>query len=54
MEATANLEYRVRAWEAEFLSELATPSYPAERPSDEPTEQNGFDSFHIRALPRWS
>ena len=36
MEATANLEDRVRAWEAEFLSELATPSYPAERRSEEP------------------
>ncbi len=31
MQATANLEDRVRAWEAEFLSEAATPSYPAER-----------------------
>jgi dGTPase len=36
VEATANLEDRVRAWEAEFLSELATPSYPAERRSEEP------------------
>jgi dGTPase len=33
--ATANLEDRVRAWEAEFLSELATPSYPAERRAEE-------------------
>ena len=36
MEATANLEDRVRAWEAEFLSEQATPSYPAERRREEP------------------
>ena len=36
MEATVNLEDRVRAWEAEFLSELATPSYPAERRAEEP------------------
>jgi dGTPase len=35
VEATANLEDRVRAWEAEFLSELATPSYPAERRVEE-------------------
>ncbi len=35
MEATVNLEDRVRAWEAEFLSELATPSYPAERRAEE-------------------
>ena len=35
MQATANLEDRVRAWEAEFLSEPATPSYPAERRVEE-------------------
>ncbi len=35
MEATVNLEERVRAWEAEFLSESATPSYPAERRAEE-------------------
>src|SRR6476646_716467 len=35
MVATANLEDRVRAWEAEFLSELGTPSYPAERRTEE-------------------
>jgi dGTPase len=35
VQATANLEDRVRAWEAEFLSELATPSYPAERRAEE-------------------
>ena len=35
MEAIVNLEDRVRAWEAEFLSESATPSYPAERRSEE-------------------
>jgi dGTPase len=35
VEATVNLEDRVRAWEAEFLSELATPSYPAERRAEE-------------------
>jgi dGTPase len=35
VEATANLEDRVRAWEAEFLSESATPSYPAERRVEE-------------------
>jgi dGTPase len=33
--ATA-FEDRVRAWEGEFLSELATPSYPARRPVEEP------------------
>jgi dGTPase len=31
MPATETLEGRVRAWEEERLSELATPSYPAER-----------------------
>ena len=31
VEATVDLEGRVRAWEAEFLSEHATPSYPARR-----------------------
>ena len=36
MQATANLEDRVRAWEAEFLSDLATPSYPAQRRVEEP------------------
>ncbi len=36
MQATVNLEDRVRAWEAEFLSELARPSYPAERRTEEP------------------
>jgi dGTPase len=36
VEATATLEDRVRAWEAEFLSELATPSYPARRRVEEP------------------
>jgi dGTPase len=35
VEATVNLEDRVRAWEAEFLSEAATPSYPAERRIEE-------------------
>ncbi len=35
MEATVNLEDRVRAWEAEFLAEAATPSYPAERRTEE-------------------
>jgi dGTPase len=35
VEATVNLEDRVRAWEAGFLSELATPSYPAERRAEE-------------------
>jgi dGTPase len=35
VEATVNLEDRVRAWEAEFLSESATPSYPAERRAEE-------------------
>jgi dGTPase len=35
VEATVNLEDRVRAWEAEFLSELATPSYPARRRAEE-------------------
>ncbi len=36
MQATATLEDRVRAWEAEFLSDLATPSYPAKRQVEEP------------------
>jgi dGTPase len=36
VEATAALEDRVRAWEAEFLSEAATPSYPAHRRVEEP------------------
>ena len=36
MEATATFEDRVRAWEAEFLSDLATPSYPARRQVAEP------------------
>jgi dGTPase len=36
MEATVSLEDRVRAWEAEFLSEAGTPSYPAERRTEEP------------------
>jgi dGTPase len=36
LEATATFEDRVRAWEAEFLSDLATPSYPARRPVEEP------------------
>jgi dGTPase len=36
VETTAALEDRVRAWEAEFLSELATPSYPAHRRVEEP------------------
>jgi dGTPase len=34
--ATVPLEQRVRAWEAEFLWSLATPSYPAERSEPEP------------------
>ena len=36
MDATTPLEERVRAWEAEFHSELATPSYPARRQAEEP------------------
>jgi dGTPase len=36
VEATAALEERVRAWEAEFLSKSATPSYPAHRRVEEP------------------
>jgi dGTPase len=36
VQATATLEDRVRAWEAEFLSDLATPSYPARRRAEEP------------------
>ena len=36
MDATATLEDRVRAWEAEFLSGSATPSYPARRRTEEP------------------
>jgi dGTPase len=36
VEATATLEDRVRAWEAEFLSDSATPSYPARRRVEEP------------------
>jgi dGTPase len=33
---TTGFEERVRAWEGEYLSELATPSYPARRPDPEP------------------
>jgi dGTPase len=36
LKATAPLEERVRAWEAEFLSDSATPSYPAHRRAEEP------------------
>jgi len=36
VKAAVNLEDRVRAWEAQFHSQLATPSYPAERRSAEP------------------
>jgi dGTPase len=36
LEATATFEDRVRAWEAEFLSERAMPSYPARRRVEEP------------------
>ncbi|HWB68886.1 MAG TPA: deoxyguanosinetriphosphate triphosphohydrolase [Solirubrobacterales bacterium] len=36
MEASMSFEERVRAWEAEFLSDLATPSYPAQRRAEEP------------------
>ncbi len=35
MQVTATLEDRVRAWEAEFLSDSATPSYPARRSVEE-------------------
>lgn len=35
MSATATFEDRVRAWETEFLSEAATPSYPARRRREE-------------------
>ena len=35
MDATTPLEERVRTWEAEFHSELATPSYPARRQAEE-------------------
>jgi dGTPase len=34
--ATATFEDRIRAWEAEFHSEQATPSYPANRRAPEP------------------
>ena len=36
MAATVAFEDRVRAWEAEFLSADATPSYPAKRQVEEP------------------
>jgi dGTPase len=36
VDATTPLEERVRAWEAEFHSSLATPSYPARRQAEEP------------------
>jgi dGTPase len=36
MPATASFEERISTWEAEFLSESATPSYPAERRVEEP------------------
>ncbi len=35
MEATATLEDRIRAWEAEFLADQATHSYPARRQVEE-------------------
>jgi dGTPase len=35
VQATATFEDRVRAWEAEFLSQSATPSYPARRQVEE-------------------
>ena len=35
MQVTATLEDRVRAWEAEFLSDLGTQSYPARRRREE-------------------
>ncbi len=35
MEAVASFEDRVRTWEAEFLSDRATPSYPAQRRVEE-------------------
>ncbi len=35
MPATASVEERVSSWESEFLSEQATPSYPASRPEEE-------------------
>ncbi len=35
MDATTSLEDRIRAWEAEFLSESATSSYPAHRRVEE-------------------
>jgi dGTPase len=34
--AMQGLEERVRAWEANYLSPQATPSYPARRPEEEP------------------
>jgi dGTPase len=36
LQLTASFEERVRAWEAEFHSDLATPSYPARRLREEP------------------
>ncbi|HEX5762840.1 MAG TPA: deoxyguanosinetriphosphate triphosphohydrolase [Solirubrobacterales bacterium] len=36
MPIAASLEERVRAWEGEYLSELATSSYPARRRAEEP------------------
>jgi len=36
VQLTASFEDRVRAWEGEFLSDLATPSYPARRRVEEP------------------
>jgi dGTPase len=36
VEAAAGFEERVRSWEAEYLWELATPSYPARRERPEP------------------
>jgi dGTPase len=36
LEVTATFEDRVQVWEAEFLSDLATPSYPARRRVEEP------------------
>jgi dGTPase len=34
--ANVDFEERIRTWEAEFLSDLATPSYPARRRIEEP------------------
>ena len=50
VEATVNLEDRVRAWEAEYLSDLATRSYPADAPR-RGARQPAADALPARPRP---